>query len=102
MRTCEACQRELEEKQFYFSQRYRLKVCKDCIKSDFNAEDRSSYMWVLRELDMPFISQTWRMLKRGAEAGGRSLEQLLGKYIAIMHLPAFRLLTWEDSDEGVR
>lgn len=75
-------------------------ICKVCLKifiDDFNPD---TFLWLVKELDYPWIPSIWeRILRRQQEYPRPKKYSLLGKYFAIMRLASYKKCTWESSKD---
>lgn len=72
----------------------RMKICKDCIKYKFDYDNPDTFLWVLKELNTPYIKYEWERLK---ERYPNSF--ILPRYLAKMRLRGFWNYTYADSEE---
>lgn len=97
MKICSKCGRVLDEKtQFYHTNRFRqgldMNICKSCINDMIDEEDYSTFDFVLRQLDVPFIKDSYeRILKRHGKN-----HNILGRYLALMNLGNLAPLVYAD------
>lgn len=105
MHYCEKCMKTIDDKQFYTSnnlEKYppdgKLNVCKKCITMHLDNWDPETYMWILEEVDVPYIKEEWDGL---LEKYGSNLKKLtgttvLGRYLAKMKLAQYNKYRFAD------
>ena len=98
---CQICGKELPLIEFYYTHRKdiypdgRLTVCRDCLTKTIDINNLSSFIHILREIDIPYFDDIWkRMIESYPTA---SKKGYLGKYIARMKLISFIALRFKDS-----
>ena len=104
---CEKCNRTMNAEQFYTSnnlEKYpndgKLKQCKKCITMHVNNWDAETYMWILQEVDVPYVPEEWNKLlatygKDRAKLTGMSI---LGRYLSKMKLKQYKDYRWEHTE----
>ena len=104
---CKTCNRTMDEDQFYTSNRFdrypedgKLLECKKCITRHVDNWDPRTYLWILEEIDVPYIEEEWTGLmgkyaKEGSKVTGTTI---LGRYLAKMKLKQFRDYKWADTE----
>lgn len=103
---CEKCHKELSEKQFYTSnnlEKYpndgKLNLCKKCLTMHVNNWDPNTFLWILREVDVPFMPNIWDSIM---EQYGRDPKKLtgmtiLGRYFSTMRISQYKDFRWKDN-----
>jgi hypothetical protein len=107
MQKCEKCGRTKDVKHFY---KYRdgrpAELCKDCLTMHIDNFDPSTYEWVIKKLDLPYIPEKWVELRNKQFEAKRQKGECLngmsviGKYISAMKLKQFKEYGWEDSEKA--
>ena len=104
---CEKCNRTMSEKEFYSSnnlEKYpndgKLPICKKCITMHVDNWDPSTYLWILQEVDVPYIPKEWNKLmatyaKDRSKVSGMTI---LGRYLSKMKLKQFKDYRWKDTE----
>ena len=104
---CEKCGRTMAEDQFYTSnnlEKYpddgKLPQCKKCITMHVNNWDPATYLWILQEVDVPYIPDEWNKLmatyaKDKSKVTGMTI---LGRYLSKMKLKQYRDYRWKDTE----
>ena len=66
---CERCKKTLRADEFYTSNdlvKYpndgKLKMCKKCITAHVDNWNPETYLWILQEVDVPYIPDEWNKL----------------------------------------
>jgi hypothetical protein len=104
---CEKCNRTLVESSFYTSnnrEKYpnggKLHQCKKCITMHVDNWDPSTYLWILEEIDIPYVPKEWHKIlnKIVAKQDEITSSNVLGKYIANMKLKQFKNYRWKDTE----
>ena len=103
---CKKCNRTMAAEQFYGSnnkEKYpegKLDICKKCLTMHVNNWDPETYVWILKECDVPYVPDEWSKL---LETYGRNPEKMtgmtiLGKYLSKMKLKQFKDYRYEHTD----
>lgn len=104
---CEKCNRTMSGEQFYSSnnlEKYpnegKLPTCKKCTTMHINNWDPDTYLWILQEVDVPFIPDEWNKL---LASYGKNPEKLtgmtiLGRYLSKMKLKQYKDFRWKDTE----
>lgn len=104
---CEKCNRTMDETNFYTSknlEKYpnggKLNLCKKCLTMHVNNWDPSTFLWILEELDLPYIETEWKKLvdtycKDPEKITGTTV---LGRYISKMKLRQWKDYRWKDTE----
>ena len=104
---CEKCNKTMGGDQFYSSnnlEKYpndgKLNQCKKCITMHVDNWNPDTYLWILQEIDVPYIPEEWNKLmatyaKDKSKLTGLSI---LGRYLSKMKLKQFKDYRWKDSE----
>lgn len=104
---CEKCNRTMNAEQFYTSnnlEKYpndgKLKQCKKCITMHVDNWNPETYLWILQEVDVPYVPEEWNKLlatygKDRAKLTGMSI---LGRYLSKMKLKQYKEYRWEHTE----
>lgn len=105
---CKTCKRTMADIDFYTTKRTdkyptgHLDECKKCITRHVNNYDPSTFLWILEEIDVPYIEHEWTTLLERAvqEKGASKLTgiSVLGRYLSKMKLVQYKNYTWEDNE----
>ena len=78
----------------------KLPQCKKCITAHVDNWNPDTYLWILQEVDVPYIPDEWNKLM-GKYAMDRSKvtgTTILGRYLSKMKLKQFRDYRWEHTE----
>ena len=93
---CKKCQLDKQETEFLTGRNDKyLCMCKECVNKNFNPDDSATFMWILKELDIPYIEQFWK--ERRASCEHREKPFTIGFYISYMKLASFQGWNWKES-----
>lgn len=104
---CEKCNRTMNGTEFYSSnnlEKYpndgKFPVCKKCMTMHVDNWNPDTYLWILQEIDVPYIPEEWNKLmatyaKDKSKLTGLSI---LGRYLSKMKLKQFKDYRWKDSE----
>ena len=103
---CERCKRVLKATEFYKThneEKYPdliLKQCKKCITAHVDNFDPETFLWILKECDVPYVPQEWEqtILTWGKDRSKLTGTTILGRYLAKMYLAQYKEYRWKDSD----
>lgn len=104
---CKTCNRTMGEEQFYTSNNIdkyppdgKLPQCKKCITMQVDNFDPDTYMWILQEVDVPYIPEEWNKLMATYAKDRSKLTgtTIVGRYLAKMKLKQFKDYRWKDND----
>lgn len=99
---CEKCQKQLGEVQFYtYKDKSKMKLCKHCLTLHVDNFDADTYLWILEELDVPYVMSEWNLLRDKAFAADPKKMTgmtVLGKYLAKMRLKQWKQYGWADTE----
>lgn len=105
---CATCGRTMDEDQFYTSTRLdkypdggKLPECKKCVTRHVNNWEPSSYLWILEEINVPYIEDEWNTLlqRYGQDPSKLTGMTILGRYLSKMKLNQYNKYTWEDTEK---
>ena len=103
---CEKCNRTMGEENFYGSnnlEKYpdgKFKICKKCMTMHVDNWNPDTYLWILQEADVPYISDEWNKLmasyaKDKSKVTGMTI---IGRYLGKMKLKQFKDYRWKDTE----
>ena len=104
---CEKCNRTMGREQFYQSNNLEkypdegiLPKCKKCITMHVDNWNSDTYLWILQEIDVPYIPDEWNklMAKYAQDPSKVTGMTILGRYLSKMKLKQFRDYRWKDSE----
>ena len=98
---CLGCKKTLDEKNFFKTNRTDkfingiLPYCKTCVTMGVDDTDESTFLPILKEIDIPYIPTEWRALVIKKTPKSPSI---LGKYVSKMRLNQFKKYRWKDTE----
>lgn len=103
---CEKCKRTMSDKEFYKSnntEKYPsgyLNQCKKCLTMHVNNWDPKTYLWILQEIDVPYVQSEWDKLlvSYGADPKKVTGTTILGRYLSKMKLTQYSDKRWKDNE----
>jgi hypothetical protein len=99
---CLTCKKTLDEKNYFKTSRTDkyasgfLPHCKTCVTMGIVDTDPSTFLSILKEIDVPYIPSEWRALLVKKDPRGASI---LGKYVSKMRLNQFKKYKWTDTEK---
>lgn len=97
----------MKEDQFYRSynlQKYPddglLNYCKKCLTLQVDNWDSKTFLWILQEVDVPWIPEEWDklMMKYAGDPTKVTSTTIIGRYIGKMRLKQYKDYRWKDTD----
>ena len=103
---CKTCNRTMDENQFYQTKRVDkypdgyLPECKKCLTRHVDNWDPKTYLWILEDIDVPYIEEEWTtLLERYAKDPKKVTGMtILGRYLSKMKLKQFKEFGWNDTE----
>ena len=104
---CEKCNRTMNGDQFYTSnnlEKYqnegKLNQCKKCMTMHVDNWNADTYLWILQEVDVPYVPEEWNKLlaKYGADRKKLTGMSILGRYLSKMKLKQYKDYRWEHTE----
>ena len=104
---CEKCNRTMAAEQFYTSnnlEKYpndgKLNQCKKCLTMHVDNWNPDTYLWILQEIDVPYVPEEWNKLlaKYGQDKRKMTGLTILGRYLSKMKLKQFQDYRWEHTE----
>lgn len=104
---CEKCNRTMSAEQFYTSnnlEKYpndgKLKQCKKCITMHVDNWNPDTYLWILQEVDVPYVPEEWNKLLAtyGKDKSKLTGMSILGRYLSKMKLKQYKDYRWKDTE----
>lgn len=104
---CEKCNRTMRADQFYSSnnlEKYpndgKFPMCKKCMTMHVDNWNPETYMWILREADVPYVPEEWDKLMKSyakdpAKVTGMTI---VGRYLSKMKLKQYKDYRWEHTE----
>ena len=104
---CEKCNRTMAAEQFYTSnnlEKYpndgKLNQCKKCLTMHVDNWNPDTYLWILQEIDVPYVPDEWNKLlaKYGQDKRKLTGLSILGRYLSKMKLKQYSIYRWEHTE----
>ena len=104
---CRNCNRTMAEEQFYTSnniEKYppegKMPECKKCLTRHVDNFNPETYLWILQEIDVPYIPDQWNqlMMKYAKDRTKLTGTTILGRYLAKMKLNQWKQFRWSDNE----
>lgn len=104
---CEKCNKTMSGDQFYSSNNLnkypndgKLNLCKKCLTLHVDNWDPETYLWILQELDVPYIPDEWNKLlaSYGKDKRKTTGMTILGRYCSKMKLKQYKDYRWNDTE----
>ena len=99
---CEKCGKWMGENEFFtYKDGSKTEMCKKCLTMHIDNFDESTYTWLLKKMDVPFIPAEWNTLRdRIYEKDPKKLtsSSVFGRYLSKMKLKQWKEYGWEDSE----
>ena len=105
---CKVCGRTMDADQFYTSNRLdrypddgKLPECKKCITRHVVNWNPKTYLWILEEINVPYIEEEWNTLleRYGKDRTKVTGMTILGRYLSKMKLNQYKNYSWEDTEK---
>lgn len=76
-------------------------MCKDCLTMHVDNWDPNTFLWILQEIDVPYIEDEWNKIleKYGQDPSKLTGVTILGRYLAKMKLRQFAKYSWADTEK---
>ena len=102
---CQKCGRLLNETEFYTKKDgSKPTLCKKCMTMHIDPFDSSSFEWLLKEMDVPYIAGEWNILvEKQFKKEGRQMNPgaIFGKYLSKMKLKQWKQYGYADTERIV-
>lgn len=103
---CEKCNRTMNASEFYSSnnlEKYptgKLNQCKKCITMHVDNWNPDTYLWILQEVDVPYVPKEWQslMMKYATNPSEVTGTTILGRYLSKMKLKQYKDTRWKDTE----
>lgn len=104
---CEKCNKTMNPDQFYTSNNLKkypnggkLNQCKKCITMHIDNWKPETYVWILKEIDVPYVPEEWNKLLTSYAQNKKKITgmTILGRYLSKMKLNQWSKYRWEDSE----
>lgn len=101
--TCQKCNKSMDEDNFYtHKDGTKTNLCKKCLTMHIDNFDPNTFLWILEDMDVPYIPEEWNVLRDRAytkdpkKVTGMSV---FGKYLSKMKLKQWKQYGWADTDK---
>lgn len=101
---CEKCGRTKRCQEFYESnnkEKYPddgcIGQCKECMTMFVNNYEPDTFLWILQEIDVPWIPDEWNKLLITYKDTASSSKSIIGRYLAKMKLIQYKDFRWADT-----
>ena len=103
---CEKCHKTMNGEQFYSSnnlEKYpndgKLRQCKKCVSMHIDNFNPDTYLWILQEVDVPYVPEEWNSLlaKYAKDRSKLTGMTILGRYLSKMKLKQYKDYRWNDT-----
>lgn len=103
---CKTCNRTMDENQFYQTKRLDkfpegfLPECKKCLTRHVDNWDPKTYLWILEDIDVPYMEEEWTTLldRYGKDPRKVTGMTILGRYLSKMRMKQFNMYHWDDTE----
>lgn len=102
---CEKCNKTMSADNFYGTnnlEKYpegKFHMCKRCMTMHIDNWNPDSYMWILKEADVPYIPEEWNklMVSYAKDKSKVTGTTIIGRYLGKMKLNQFKKYRWSDT-----
>ena len=101
-KVCQKCGKRLKIDHFYQRKdKSKVDLCKECLTMHIDNFDENTFLWILKDMDLPYIPSEWNVLRNRAFAKNPNLNgmSVFGKYLSKMKLKQWLQYGWEDSEK---
>lgn len=98
---CERCGKRKKEVEF-FKRRdgTRCSLCKQCMTAGIDNRNPNSFLWILKELDVPYVEDVWVAKTNEAyikDPGSFGSMSVIGPYVRMMNMMQYNQYRYADS-----
>lgn len=101
MAYCQKCNRTLKDTEFYTCKNGdKTRFCKKCLTMHVDPYNPDTFLWILEEMDFPWLPWEWDpLLARAASRGAQYAtgSAIFGKYLGKLRLGQYAKMHWADS-----
>ena len=101
-RLCTKCGKMMDENtQFYtYKNGDKTTMCKKCLTMHIDNFNPETFLWLLQDMDVPYIETEWNVLRDRAFAKNPNLNgmSVFGKYLSKMKLKQWNQYGWADTE----
>lgn len=106
MKTCPKCGKTKKADIDFYKRKdgSRTDLCKSCLTMHIDNFDPDTFLWILEDMDIPYIPEEWNVLRDKAFELARQKGKVLdgmsvfGKYLSKMKLKQWMKYHWADSE----
>lgn len=99
---CTKCSKMMDENtQFYtYKNGEKTAMCKKCLTMHIDNFNPETYLWLLQDMDVPYVEAEWKVLRDRAFAKNPNLNgmSVFGKYLSKMKLKQWNQYGWADTE----
>ena len=99
---CTKCNKMMDENtQFYtYKNGNKTAMCKKCLTMHIDNFNPETYLWLLQDMDVPYVEAEWNVLRDRAFAKNPNLNgmSVFGKYLSKMKLKQWNQYGWADTE----
>ena len=99
---CIKCNKTMDENtQFYtYKNGDKTAMCKKCLTMHIDNFNPETYLWLLQDMDVPYVEAEWKVLRDRAFAKNPNLNgmSVFGKYLSKMKLKQWNSYGWADTE----
>ena len=76
----------------------KLNMCKQCVTAHVDNWNPETYLWILEDLDVPYIPEQWASLMNSYARNGKKMTgmTILGRYLSKMKLNQYKEYRWKE------
>ena len=94
-RVCLKCGKTMDEAtQFYtYKNGDKTSMCKKCLTMHIDNKDPETFLWILKDMDVPYVPAEWNVLYERAYAKDKNKingMSVIGKYLSKMKLKQWK------------
>ena len=102
-KTCIKCGKTMDEATQFYTHKNgdKTKMCKKCLTMHVDNFDPNTFLWLLQEMDVPYIAAEWNVIRNKAAAKDRDKMNgmsVFGKYLSKMKLKQWNQYGWADTE----
>lgn len=78
----------------------RVRLCKKCMTMHVDNWNPDSFLWILQEIDIPYIANEWNSLMQSYVNNNKKINSttIIGRYISKMKLLKWKDFRWKDNE----
>ena len=105
---CEKCGKWMGENEFFtYKDKTKTEMCKKCLTMHIDNFDESTFLWLLKKMDVPYIPAEWNQIRDKLyekDPSKVNSSSVFGRYLSKMKLNQWkdretgRVYGWEDSE----